>query len=153
MAYDIETKDLEQRYVATIRVKTAPDRIGQTFDEVAPELHAQLAEAGVQPPNPMFAIYHGYGKDEVDMEVGLPLPKPIPTQGRVVARELPATLAAVTWHHGSYDTIREAFRAVEAWIEKEGRERTGPPWEVYWTSPADDPDPASWRTEVGYPIR
>ena len=152
MAYEIEVKDLEQRYVATIRVKTTPDKIGQTFDEVSPELHAQLAEAGVQPPNPMFAMYHAYGEDEVDMEVGFPLPKPIPTTGRVVGRELPATRAAVTWHHGSYDTIGQAFRAVDAWIEKEGLERTGPPWEVYWTSPSEDPDPANWRTEVGYPI-
>jgi effector-binding domain-containing protein len=153
MAYDVEVKDLEERLVATVRVKTTPDRIGETFREVMPEVSAQLAAAAVQPPNPMFAIYHSYSQDEVDMELGLPLPGPIPTEGRVVGHELPATLAAVTWHHGSYDTIGEAFRAVEAWIEQEGKERAGPPFEVYWTGPEDDPDPAAWRTEVGYPIR
>jgi effector-binding domain-containing protein len=153
MAFEVEVKDLEQRYVATVRVKTTPDRIGAAFGEVMPEISAQLSKAGVEPPNPMFAIYHSYGKDEVDMELGLPVPHPIATEGRVVGRELPATLAAVTWHQGSYDSIGDAFRAVEAWIEKEGREQAGPPWEVYWTGPSEDPDPANWRTEVGYPIR
>jgi effector-binding domain-containing protein len=153
MAYEIELKDLEERLVATVRVTTTPDRIGEAFREVMPEISAKLAVAAVQPPNPMFALYHSYGNEEVDMEIGLPLPAPIPTEGRVVGRELAATRAAVTWHHGSYDTIGEAFRAVEAWIEKEGLERNGPPFEVYWTGPEDDPDPAKWRTEVGYPIR
>jgi effector-binding domain-containing protein len=153
MGYEIEIKDLEERYVATIRVRTTPNRIGPTYRELVSEVYAQLAEAAVQPPNPPFAIYHSYGEDGVDMEVGLPLPEPIPTEGRVVGRELQATLAAVTWHHGSYDTIGEAHRALERWMEKEGRAPNGPPWEVYWTGPADGPDPAGWRTEVGYPIR
>jgi effector-binding domain-containing protein len=113
---------------------------------------AQLNEASVQPPNPPFAIYHEYSEDEVDMEVGFPLPKPIPTAGRVVARELPATLAAVTWHVGPYTSIGQAYRAVEAWIAEQGKETTGPPWEVYWKGPAEEQDSARWRTEVGYPI-
>jgi effector-binding domain-containing protein len=153
MAYEIEVKDLEERYAATIRAKTTPDGIGETFRELVPEIMAQLNEAGVQPSNPLFGLYHAYGEDQVDMEVGFPLPKAIPTEGRVAARELPATLAAVTWHHGSYANIKGAYQALEAWIEKEGREPNGPPWEVYWTGPSDAPDPGSWRTEVGYPIK
>ena len=152
MAYEIEIKDLEQRYVATIRTTTTPDRIGETFRELLPEVMAQLTEAGVQPPNPPFGIYHTYTKDEVDLEVGVPLPQPIPTEGRVVGRELPATKAAVTWHLGPYGAIGQAFRAVEAWLAEQGKEPTGPPWEVYWTGPGEEQDSARWRTEVGYPI-
>jgi len=152
MAYEIEVKDLEERYVATIRVKTTPDRIGDTFRELLPEVMAQLNEASVHPSNPPFGIYHTYSKDEVDLEAGVPIPHPIPTAGRVAGRQLPATRAAVTWHIGPYTTIGQAFRAVEAWIAEQGKEATGPPWEVYWTGPAEQEDSARWRTEVGYPI-
>ena len=63
------------------------------------------------------------------------------------------SFAAVAWHHGAYDAIGQAHRAVEMWLHQERKEISGPPWEVYWTGPSDDPDPAKWVTEVGYPFR
>src|SRR5205085_12584779 len=111
MAYEIEIKDLEQRYVATIRTTTTPDRIGETFRELLPEVMAQLTEAGAQPPNPPFGIYHTYTKDEVDLEVGVPLLQPIPSDGRVVGRELLVTGAAGSWHLGPHGTIGRGFSA------------------------------------------
>jgi effector-binding domain-containing protein len=153
MRYEIEEKDLEDRYVATVRVITTADRIGATYGEALPEVDADIVNDGVLPTGPPFALYHAYHEDFVDMEVGFPLPRPIETSGRVFGRELMATFAAATWHHGPYDSIGKAHRAVELWLHEERKEISGPPWEVYWTGPADDPDPAKWRTEVGYPFR
>jgi effector-binding domain-containing protein len=152
MAYDIEIKDLEDRYVASIRVQTTPDKIGETYGEVLPEVDAEILNAGARPSGPPFAIYHAFEKNRVDMEVGFPLPEPIPTAGRVMGRELSATLAAVTWHVGPYTGLGSAYSALEAWLAEQGKEAAGPPWEVYWTGPADETDSARWRTEVGYPI-
>ena len=152
MAYEIEVKDLRDRYVVTVRTTTTPDQIGATFQEVLPEIDAEILNAGIRPTGPQFAIYHVYDKDKVDMELGFPVDEPIPTAGRVIGRELPATLAAVTWHHGPYEGLGEAYRAVEAWLEGEGKRASGPPWEVYWTGPADDQDSANWKTEVGSPF-
>ena len=81
------------------------------------------------------------------------MPEPIATRDRVQGRELAPTEAAVTFHEGPYDAIGEAHRAVEAWIEREGRERNGPPFEVYWVGPAEEQDSSRWRTDVGYPIK
>lgn len=153
MPYDIEVKDLSDRYVATVRVTTAPDQLGQTFAEVLPEVDAEILNAGELPEGAPFAIFHTYTDDSVDMEVGFPLRQPMATSGRVVGRELQATLAAVAWHHGAYDGIGEAHRAVEAWLQEQGIEASGPPWEVYWTGPRDDRDSSKWVTEVGYPFR
>ncbi|HEX9376757.1 MAG TPA: GyrI-like domain-containing protein [Actinomycetota bacterium] len=152
MGDEIEIKDLPDRYVATIRITTSRTGIGAAFDDLLPEVDAEIVNAGTRPAGPPFAIFHTYGDDEVDMEVGFPLDGPIPTSGRVIGRELAATLAAVTWHHGHYDSLGEAHGAVGAWLKQEGRAATGPPWEVYWSGPRDDPAPATWRTEVGYPI-
>jgi effector-binding domain-containing protein len=58
----------------------------------------------------------------------------------------------VTWHVGPYVELGKAYRALDAWLAEQGKKPTGPPWEVYWTGPAEEEDSAKWRTEVGYPI-
>jgi effector-binding domain-containing protein len=152
MAHEIELKELPDRYVVSIRLETTPDKLGEVFQEVLPEVDAEILKAGERPSGPAFAIYHDYREGHVDMEAGFPVGEPIPTEGRVMGRELTATPAAVTFHHGPYDSLPEAYTAVQAWIEANGRAPNGPPWEVYWVGPADDPDSANWNTEVGFPI-
>jgi len=152
MAYEIELKELPDRYVVTIRVETTPDQLGGVFQELLPEVDAQILAAGERPSGPAFAIYHDYREDHVDMETGFPVGEPIPTEGRVIGRELTATPAAVTWHKGKYGALPQAYTAVQSWLEANGRKPNGPPWEVYWVGPGDDPDSANWNTEVGFPI-
>src|SRR2546423_12246302 len=91
MAYEIEVKDLSDRYVATVRVTAAPDEMGATFGEVLPEVDAEIVNAGTRPEGPAFGIFHAYTEDSVDMEIGFPLVGPIPTSGRGAGRELGAT--------------------------------------------------------------
>ena len=145
--------DLGVRDMVGVRVITTAKEIGKTYSEVLSEVDAEILAAGTLPGGPPFAIYHAYHDDFVDLEVGFPLDTPIPTSGRVIGRELLETSAAVTRHHGAYDSIGQAHRAIELWLHEERKEISGPPWEVYWTGPADDRDPANWRTEVGYPFR
>ena len=48
-AGEIEVKDLSDRYVATVRVTTTPDKMGATFGEVLPEVDAEIVNAGTRP--------------------------------------------------------------------------------------------------------
>jgi effector-binding domain-containing protein len=153
MAHEIELKELPDQYVVTVRTTTTPDKLAEVFQEVLPEVDAEIIQAGERPSGPPFALYHVYRDDHVDMEVGFPVGEPIPTSGRVLGRELVATEAAVTFHHGPYTSLSEAYTAVEAWLAANGREASGPPWEVYWTGPMDTEDSSAWNTEVGYPIK
>jgi effector-binding domain-containing protein len=73
--------------------------------------------------------------------------------GGVIEATLPGGPAATTVHTGPYDTLGEAYAAVEAWIESQGLEAAGSPWEYYITDPAEFPDPKDWRTEIFWPIR
>jgi effector-binding domain-containing protein len=53
---------------------------------------------------------------------------------------------------GPYDTLGETYAALMRWIGEQGRVVAGPMWEVYWTDPGTEPDPARWRTEVIIPV-
>lgn len=153
MAYDIEVKAVEARLVASIRVTTTPDAIGGVLGELLPEVWSSLAGRGVTPVGPPFARYYEYGADRVDLEAGLPLSEAVAAEGRIVAGELPAGRVAATWHVGPYDRLREAYLAIEAWLAAHGETAAGARWEIYWTDPGQEPDPARWRTEVLQPIR
>jgi effector-binding domain-containing protein len=153
VAYEIEVKDLPARLVATVRVTTQPDRMAQAFGEALPAVVRYLKSEGVEPAGPGFGIFHEYDSQRVVMDVGFPISRSVRGDGRVAPQELDAATFAVTWHHGSYRTIGEAHRAIEAWAGEHGREMAGPPWEVYWEGPESGGDVAAYRTEVGYPIR
>lgn len=75
-----------------------------------------------------------------------------PAAGEVVEDVLPAGSAATTIHAGPYETLSEAYAALEAWMEKNGLRPSGPPWEDYISDPAEHPDPKDWKTEVCWPV-
>jgi AraC family transcriptional regulator len=56
-------------------------------------------------------------------------------------------------HAGPYDTLQEAYAALETWMESEGLPPAGPPWESYITDPGEHPDPKDWKTEVSWPVK
>jgi effector-binding domain-containing protein len=46
-----------------------------------------------------------------------------------------------------------AYEALADWVERRGGELDGEAWEVYYSDPGEQPDPATWRTEVIQPYR
>jgi AraC family transcriptional regulator len=73
--------------------------------------------------------------------------------GDVRADTLPGGPAAVTMHVGPYDTLTEAYAALEQWIADQGLAPAGAPWECYRTDPGEVPDPKDWKTEVFWPVK
>jgi len=55
-------------------------------------------------------------------------------------------------HGGLYDELPNTYAALERWIEANGLRAGDAPWESYITSPAEDTNPADWRTEVYWPL-
>jgi effector-binding domain-containing protein len=153
MSYTIETRDLPTQPIATIRVQTTEGEIASVMDTALPEVWGYLESAGVQPSGPPFARYHHFSPDNVDIEVGFPVPAPVAGAGRVVASELPGGTVAVTDHLGPYDQLGGAYAALEQWVTAHGHDPQGATvWEIYWTDPGAEPDPAKWRTEVVWPL-
>jgi effector-binding domain-containing protein len=66
---------------------------------------------------------------------------------------LPAGPAAVTTHHGPYENLTLAYNAVTDWLRQQDLEAAGPHWEIYYTNSAEQPDPATWRTDLAVPYQ
>jgi len=152
MAFRVELRAVLPQPVLSIRVKTRPGKIGATLVEILPEVHGYLKELRVAPAGPPFTRYYHFSAEEVELEGGLPVSKRIGGRGRIEAGELPGGLLAACWHIGPYDGLPAAHQALRTWLNEQGRKAAGPSWEVYWTDPAEVPNPAEWKTEVICPV-
>jgi DNA-binding transcriptional MerR regulator len=127
------------------------DDVLRWYAESMGELDAALA--GLTPLGPPGGRYAnelftgGWGAVLVHRPVADP-----PTQGRVRPVELPAAELAIVVHSGPHDDIDVTYGRLGAWVVEHALTVDGPVHETYLVGPRDDPDPAAWRTEIGWPV-
>jgi AraC family transcriptional regulator len=161
MSYEIETKELAPQPVLVARRRVKRSEIATAITEVLPHVFQYAQQHGIALSGHPFTRYVDVGAGLLTIEPGIRVvgggtPTGAGTAvvgGGVVEDVLPAGPAAVTMHAGPYETLTEAYGAIEAWMEANGRSPAGAPWESYVTDPAEHPDPKDWRTEVSWPLR
>ena len=72
--------------------------------------------------------------------------------GRVRPLILPAVELAVGTHVGAHDDIDVTYGELGTWVVGQTLAVAGPVRETYLVGPRDTPDPAAWRTEIGWPV-
>jgi len=152
MAYDISVKKLARRHTLVIKGSMRADELPNFFGQAFGELFGYATRKGSMPDGPPFARYPSVGPEQVVVEAGVTVASPVAGEGRVEASDLPGGEAAVTTHIGPYESLHEAYRAVEAWMQANGRAPGGAPWETYFSDPQQEPDPMKWRTEIAWPL-
>lgn len=143
---------VEARPLASIRATIPEAEISASLAVMLPEVWGHLTEVGAQMDGPPLTRIHSRADGKVDLEAGIPLKKPIEASGRIQASTLPAGLMATTWHVGPYHELSRTHERLEAWLAETGHVQRGGGWEIYWTDPGIQPDPAKWRTQVVFPI-
>jgi effector-binding domain-containing protein len=150
--YAIEARALPGQATAVRRARlTAGDLPGWLADTYA-QVETYLRSTGTAMVGPPFARYV-FHNGAVDVEAGFPVVRPVAGDDGVQPSRLPPVVAAVTTHHGRYEAVEDAYRAIIAWLTDRGWEPTGGHWEVYFGDPAREPDPARWRTDLVVPYR
>jgi effector-binding domain-containing protein len=147
-----EIRPVPRQDTAVIHLRCRPDAISATMGEAFGKVFAAIGQAGATPAGPVFSRYFEFGAGAVDFEVGAAVTAPFTGEGEVHAGELGGGDAAVGLHVGPYDTLPETYSAMQAWIVSQGRRPASSMWEVYLTDPQQAPDPATWQTEVYWPV-
>lgn len=132
---------------ATVRVQEIGPWLARTYGAVGAVLSAQ----GAGPAGPPFARYRRLAEGRFEVEAGFPVATAIDAADGVTPSALPASLAASVIHVGPYDQMEPAYGALAGWISEHGGEPAGEPWEIYFSDPDRDPDPATWRTQIVQP--
>jgi len=147
-----ELREHSEEMVATIRVTTTPDMIGQTIGNILPEVWGHIVGSGIKPIGPPMVRYHRFG-DIVDLEGGFAVESSGTDTDRVHFTTLPACHVASLWHGGPYDTLGASWEKLGNWIRQQELTATEPCWEVYWTDPREVENPADWRTEILWAVQ
>lgn len=140
----------EAQPVAVIRSTSPMSELGQRLGEIFPAVHAAITEQGRTATYPPFMRYFDMDmeKGTLDFEAGIGVDAPIADASPVQASTLPGGEVASVWHVGPYHELGASHERLEAGIAALGRQKGAGRWEVYWTDPGEEPDPAQWRTEV-----
>lgn len=148
---DVELRSVPVKTVAAVEGVVDHDDVLAWYDEAMAELDAALAgRPSLGPPGGRYAneLFTG-GRGEV--LVYRPVADP-PARGRVRPVELPAAELAVVVHSGPHDDIDVTYGRLGAWVVEHALAVAGPVHETYLVGPRDTPDPAAWRTEIGWPV-
>ena len=123
------------------------------YAEAMGELDRILAAAGRVPDGPPGAVIGTSLFTDERGEVTVFLPADgAPAAGRAVFLTLPAVELAVAVHHGDHADIDVTYGRLARWALDHELDPAGSVRETYLVGPRDTPDPARWRTEIGWPV-
>ena len=143
----------EQAYMG-IRTVTPWQQLPTVIPRFIGEVFDFLGQQGIDPRGAPFVRYHAIDREELDIEVGVPIAQSASGDARVQAGSLPAGRYASLIHTGPYDQLVQANAALLDWIASTGAkidqrptprgDAFGSRYESYLSEPAEKPE----RTEV-----
>ena len=148
MPYEIERTTIEPEQTAAISVTCPWAEISQQMGPIFGEVMAYLGPIGaIAGDAKAFGRYTPAG-DQVVIEAGFTVHAPIAGHGRVQPGTLPGGEAIVTIHEGSYETLSQAYEAMQAWLAERQLAGAESMWEYYLTPPDVQPP----RTMLVWPL-
>lgn len=148
-SYQVSIEQVPQRPTAVVRATVPHDGVGPFIGKAFGEVMQAMGAQHVHPAGEPFAQYRIAGDGSFEIAAGFPVSEPIVAMGEVVPMDLPAGTVAQTMHVGAYDEVNAAYEALVAWINAEGYQVAGDPWESY----LDGPEVAKPRTVIRMPCR
>jgi DNA-binding transcriptional MerR regulator len=149
-AGDVVLKEVPPQWIASVRDVIPTYRmIGALFEKLYLALGAD-ASHGLA-----VALWHDteYKDQDLDVEVGVYMAQATPVGEQVTVHELPAVTAASIIHHGAFNRIGEAYRALLHWIEAGEYLPAGPARELFLhVSIPVSRDDESNVTEIQVPV-
>lgn len=122
-----------------------------------------LRQSRVSATGPWVVVHNAgeYLEQDIPIEIGVGLEAmpgaPLPPNGRVLVRQLPALAqAAVYAHTGPLEHLPDAYATLYSWVETNGYRICGVARELYWIDDAQAQDgsdrPAARAVEVMLPV-
>lgn len=152
-SWKIESITTDSAFIMSKRVTASMPQFQKVFGATCAEILSTMETQGLKQINPVFAYYHQWAKDKVDMEPCIPVDKPGKSTDKVKYSLVPPVEALKIDYFGDYAGSEKAHQFLNDWIKKNNRVISGSPWEEYVTDPTTEPDTSKWLTRIYYPVQ
>jgi len=151
---EMHIADVPAQLVAVVRRTVPMAELPGFYADAFGAVAGAVERAGGSLEGAAFGWLHGKPGDSVDVAGGFPVSGVAVGEldGDVVVLERPGGMAAVTVHEGSYDTVAETYRALDAWLRDRQLDAGDHNWEEYLADPETAPGPAPWQTRIVWPL-
>jgi effector-binding domain-containing protein len=141
-----------RRYVLYRRRTVAQPDLPSALSETFKELYECISMAGVAPAGMPFTVYHNLPAPGMPWEVDIcaPVAAPMTAPPCLDYTEMPSSLVVSLLHVGPYETLSDAYAAIEAYICEHALQPAGPPREFYFSEPSVPP--SETRTLIERPV-
>jgi effector-binding domain-containing protein len=158
--FHAELRDVGAQQTVCARLTAPSGELPDVFRRLPVAVFERIRSTGAEPAGPLFARYHSFGAEQVDVEIGFPVAQPLPGvspvaeigAGEIGSSALPAGRVAFTIHRGPYDGLSDSYDRLHDWIHAAGLSEGSGPWESYVDDPGDMSDMANVRTEIVWPV-
>ncbi len=135
----------EKKPVLALRREMSIADFGKYFGE----LYQTIAKEQIQTAPLAGARYYDeeFNWDSSDVELFVCLTDDSKANASIGGQE-----CAMLVHKGGYSSLNETYTLLVKWIEDNGYQIAGAPYELYVKTCFQNPDPASWETEVYFPF-
>lgn len=148
----IEVDEQKPQPILSIRVKTSleklPDIIGKGYHKIANYLN----ELGEQPADVPFTAYYNLDMQNMDVEMGFPVSKPLPGKDDIKASEIAQGKIVSCMYKGPYSAMELVYNEIFKWMGEKGYQPIGVYYEYYYNSPGEVPE-NDLLTRIVIPIK
>ena len=152
MPYDCQTYLQEALPVLGIRTHAPVEKLQETLGNCYASIGQYMAGLGEAPAGIPYVAYFNMDMQDLDMEVGFKVAKPLPGMGPVQAGALPNTMVATCTHAGPYPDLKFAYEELGRWVEEKGLQASEVLYEFYLNDPATTP-PEALQTQIVFILK
>ena len=144
--YEIQVKEMPERAVLACRQKMGVDEFGKYYST----LYERVPKEKVTPNGVTGAVYYDeeFHSECSDIELIVEI-----REKEKADRVMERMLCAMTVHKGGYSSLADAYGALVEWIQENGYECNGAPYDIYVKTASDSLAMEDWETEVYFPVK
>jgi effector-binding domain-containing protein len=149
---EIRVEELNEQPVLYIRTKTSLDRLPKVIGENYQKIMAYLQQLNTPPVGAPYTAYYNLDVQNMDVEMGFPVVKPLTGKEEIQSREIPAGRAVVSLYKGAYSGMEATYNEIFKWLGEKSYQPTGVFYEYYYNSPQEVPE-SELLTRIVIPLK
>ena len=149
MSLECELTERRAQSAVALRTRTPQPNLSTILGPMFGRLANYIVQCGENPAGAPYIAYYNMDMQDLDIEVGFPVTKPLPAQGDFRPVDLPAGPCATLIYKGPYSGLGSAYNTLTEFVRAQGRVPTGASYEFYLNDPSEVP-PEELLTQIVY---